>query len=168
MVCARPTFRWRSSARERLSSEERQNGRERVERHARRRPRVLHRRRGQPRWSFRNVTWRAWQRDRSSLRESRHPATAPGVSGCGSRWRWAARVAARRRRGARSSPLGLHFGFGSPRRVDAPPEPAIPRTPDGKPDFSGIWESVSGADYDLEPHSGRHDAPPGAGVVEGS
>jgi hypothetical protein len=43
----------------------------------------------------------------------------------------------------------------------------IPRTPDGKPDFSGIWQSLSGADYDLEPHAGRQDAPPGPGVVDG-
>ncbi|MFP5391254.1 MAG: hypothetical protein ACLGI6_06870 [Gammaproteobacteria bacterium] len=41
----------------------------------------------------------------------------------------------------------------------------IPRL-NGKPDFSGIWESISGADYDLEPHSNRRDAPPGAGVVD--
>ena len=42
----------------------------------------------------------------------------------------------------------------------------IPRL-DGKPDFSGIWESTSGADFDLEPHANRADAPPGRGVVEG-
>lgn len=43
----------------------------------------------------------------------------------------------------------------------------IPRLPNGKPDFSGIWETTSAADYDLEPHAGRIDAPPSAGIVEG-
>jgi len=43
----------------------------------------------------------------------------------------------------------------------------IPRLASGKPDFSGIWQTLSEADYDLEPHSGRRDAPPNAGVIEG-
>ena len=43
----------------------------------------------------------------------------------------------------------------------------IPRTSDDKPDFTGFWQSMSGADYDLEPHAGRIDAPPGAGVIDG-
>jgi hypothetical protein len=43
----------------------------------------------------------------------------------------------------------------------------IPRLPSGKPDFSGIWQTTSVADYDLEPHSARRDAPPGPGIVEG-
>lgn len=49
----------------------------------------------------------------------------------------------------------------------APTPAKVPRLASGKPDFSGIWQTLSAADYDLEPHSGRKDAPPGAGVVEG-
>lgn len=43
----------------------------------------------------------------------------------------------------------------------------IPRTRDGHPDFSGFWETSSEADYDLEPHAGRRDAPPSQGVIAG-
>jgi hypothetical protein len=45
--------------------------------------------------------------------------------------------------------------------------PAIPRTPDGKPDFQGIWQVRNRAAYDLEDHGAKFGMPPGKGVVEG-
>lgn len=54
----------------------------------------------------------------------------------------------------------------------------IPRTPGGKPDLSGIWQSITSAHYDVEPHAasiGEHPGlfgalaakPGGLGIVEG-
>lgn len=60
---------------------------------------------------------------------------------------------------------GCTEGQGAKASTDA--QDRIPRLPSGRPDFSGIWQSIGVADYDLEPHSGRADAPPGRGVVKG-
>ncbi|MFT7207213.1 MAG: hypothetical protein ACI9JU_001973 [Pseudohongiellaceae bacterium] len=54
----------------------------------------------------------------------------------------------------------------------------IPRTPSGKPDLSGIWQAMTSAHYDVEPHAaseGPHSGlmgalsatPAGLGIVEG-
>src|SRR5271154_1600621 len=60
--------------------------------------------------------------------------------------------------------LGLALSAGAQTPASGP---GVPRGADGKPDFSGIWQSLSGADYGLEPHLATKDSPPGAGGVEG-
>jgi len=52
-----------------------------------------------------------------------------------------------------------------------------PRTPDGKPNLSGIWQAINDADYDIQAHDARPGplvvmgawggVPPSLGVVEG-
>jgi hypothetical protein len=61
----------------------------------------------------------------------------------------------------------------APQAATAP----APRSPDGKPDLSGIWQANNGANWDIEPHSARpgpvmalgaaFGVPAGQGVVEG-
>ena len=35
------------------------------------------------------------------------------------------------------------------------------RTPSGKPDFSGIWQAMTKAHYDIEPHAAAYGPHPG-------
>jgi hypothetical protein len=48
----------------------------------------------------------------------------------------------------------------------------MPRTPEGRPDFSGIWQALNTAAWDIQDHNaslaGYFGVPPGKGVVEGN
>jgi hypothetical protein len=44
----------------------------------------------------------------------------------------------------------------------------IPRAPDGHPDFSGFWQVIDTAAWNLEPHAAGPGVPAGLGAVEGN
>jgi hypothetical protein len=44
----------------------------------------------------------------------------------------------------------------------------IPRAAGGKPDLSGIWQALTPAEWNLEPHQASKNAPAGLGVVAGN
>ena len=72
---------------------------------------------------------------------------------------------------------GQARGGAQPAGAQAAPAYRAPRTGDGKPNLSGIWQSMNEANWNIEAHSadfprflnmGAVDAmPPGAGIVEG-
>jgi hypothetical protein len=47
------------------------------------------------------------------------------------------------------------------------PVSELPRTADGRPDFSGIWQALNTASWNIEDHSAAKDVPAGQGIVEG-
>jgi hypothetical protein len=44
----------------------------------------------------------------------------------------------------------------------------LPRTADGKPDLSGIWQAMNTAAWDIQDHAAQKGVPGGPGVVEGN
>jgi hypothetical protein len=48
------------------------------------------------------------------------------------------------------------------------PANSLPRTPDGKPDLSGIWQVMNTAAWDIQDHTAQKGIPAGVGVVVGS
>jgi len=78
--------------------------------------------------------------------------------------------------------LALVAGFslsGQPSEGQTTPRPyRAPRTPDGKPNFNGIWQAVNTANWDIQDHAAKQgpvlslgaafSVPAGLGVVEGN
>ena len=52
--------------------------------------------------------------------------------------------------------------------AQTPAGSGMPRTKDGHPDFSGIWQVMNTAAWDLQDHQAQKGVPAGIGVVEGS
>jgi hypothetical protein len=56
-----------------------------------------------------------------------------------------------------------------PRHVEAKDAAtALPRTADGKPDFSGFWQVLTSANWNIQDHTAEKGIPAGQGIVEGN
>ena len=63
--------------------------------------------------------------------------------------------------------LAMLLTLGQPPAAQAPGTANIPRTPDRKPNLSGIWQVMNTAAWNIEAHSAQKGVPAGQGVVEG-
>jgi hypothetical protein len=52
--------------------------------------------------------------------------------------------------------------------AQAPGKAPSTRLLDGKPDLSGVWQTLNSAAWDIQDHAGQLGIPPGQGVVEGN
>jgi len=65
---------------------------------------------------------------------------------------------------ALSAPVFLHAQAG---RTAAPGTDGVRRTPEGKPDFTGIWQAMGSASSNIQDHGAETGVRAGRGIVEG-
>ena len=71
-----------------------------------------------------------------------------------------------RRRGAVALGLMVLLGGGPAWAQNSTAGNRLPRTAEGKPDFSGIWQNLTTANWNIQDHTDSAEAPAGQGIVE--
>jgi hypothetical protein len=63
--------------------------------------------------------------------------------------------------------IALSYGLIAAGGQNSTAGPAIPRTADGRPNLSGVWQVINTAAWDIQGHNAQKGVPGGIGVVEG-